>query len=300
VTNLWKRILAQRFHVSRTGAAPVNNGICLDANAIEEFAEYMGRLGVPIPPGEGRNYLAGHHERFRQSITMIPPDGKDILEVGTGWPYFFTAMLMRERPGIKITTISDGQSAAPKPYKVGDDGIAIGPAINFLRATCNIETGTWPIESEGYDVVLFMEVLEHLAIDPLQVFLEAHRVLRPGGMMFVTTPNIASLESVAKILLGGSPYNFGFYFPQYGVYGRHNREFIAEEVAALGQCAGFSTKIIETRDVYPPTRDTAAARAALKTFGTLDESLRNQVIFYSGNKMGEQPSAFPPALYLNR
>jgi SAM-dependent methyltransferase len=299
VPNLWKRIL-RRFHISETAAALANGGVCLDRNAIEEFAQHMGRLGVPVPPGEGLNYMAGHHERFRQSMMMIPPDAKDVLEVGTGWPYFFTAMLIRERPSVRVTTISDGQPAAPEPYRIGDDGFNAGPAINFLRATCNIETGTWPVPSDSYDVVLFMEVLEHLAIDPLQVFLEAHRVLRPGGTMFVTTPNIASLEAVAKILLGQSPYNFGFYLPQYGVYGRHNREFIAEEVAALGQCAGFSTKVIETRDVYPLTRDLTPARAALKAFGILDDGFRKQVIFYSGSKMGEEPSAFPPALYMNR
>ena len=118
--------------------------------------------------------------------------------------------------------------------------------------------------------------------------------------MFVTTPNIASLEAVAKILLGRSPYSFGFYFPQYGVYGRHNREYIAEEVVALGQCAGFSTKSIETRDVYPPTVDIKRARRALKWFGKFNETLQKQVIFYSGTKAEGSPNGFPPSLYFSR
>jgi len=44
-----------------------------------------------------------------------------------------------------------------------------------------------PLESESADTVLLTEVLEHLA-DPLRALEEAHRLLRRGGAVILTTP----------------------------------------------------------------------------------------------------------------
>lgn len=51
-----------------------------------------------------------------------------------------------------------------------------------------------PIESESVDVVILQEVIEHL---PNQLFTiqEIHRILRPGGELFLTTPSRSSLQA---------------------------------------------------------------------------------------------------------
>lgn len=49
------------------------------------------------------------------------------------------------------------------------------------------DAGELPIRSASADLVLCTEVLEHVT-DPVRVLFEAHRVLRPGGSMILSTP----------------------------------------------------------------------------------------------------------------
>jgi SAM-dependent methyltransferase len=48
--------------------------------------------------------------------------------------------------------------------------------------------GALPLADEVADLVLLVEVIEHLT-DPASVLQEIRRVLRPGGRLFLTTPN---------------------------------------------------------------------------------------------------------------
>ncbi len=45
----------------------------------------------------------------------------------------------------------------------------------------------------SYDILVAIEVLEHL-LDPAGFVRSAHRKLKPGGMMFLTTPNVYSKQ----------------------------------------------------------------------------------------------------------
>lgn len=47
-------------------------------------------------------------------------------------------------------------------------------------------------EADGYDVVVSLEVLEHV-IDPMRELEAMHRILRPGGLLYITTPNFNAL-----------------------------------------------------------------------------------------------------------
>ena len=84
------------------------------------------------------------------------------------------------------------------------------------------------------------EVLEHLpstAVPPLLA--EIHRLLRPGGRLILTTPNLLALPYRLLLLIGRSPFELPVqtsFAP--GTYG-HIRLWSADEVAALGRQAGF-------------------------------------------------------------
>jgi SAM-dependent methyltransferase len=54
-----------------------------------------------------------------------------------------------------------------------------------------------PLRSESVDVVTCIDVVEHLP-DPDRFFSEAHRVLRPGGYLHISTPNPASFGARRK------------------------------------------------------------------------------------------------------
>ncbi len=60
------------------------------------------------------------------------------------------------------------------------------------------------------DTVLCGELIEHLFEDPMHLMSEMNRILKPGGHVVLTTPNIASLRGIAAILQGFHP---GFFTP---------------------------------------------------------------------------------------
>jgi 2-polyprenyl-3-methyl-5-hydroxy-6-metoxy-1,4-benzoquinol methylase len=90
-----------------------------------------------------------------------------------------------------------------------------------------------------YDLILFVEVLEHLLVNPLLLFREIRRHLRPNGRLFVTTPNVARLGNRYRLLLGRSIQERGRY-PRdgTGVYG-HVVEYTRSELDRLLAAEGM-------------------------------------------------------------
>lgn len=62
-----------------------------------------------------------------------------------------------------------------------------------------------PLDSDSFDVVLHLEVLEHVIDDPRHVFSEINRILKTGGYLFLTTPNVAQLFNRLMLLFGKQP-----------------------------------------------------------------------------------------------
>ena len=106
----------------------------------------------------------------------------------------------------------------------------------------------FPFESDSFDVVLFCEVIEHLLMDPVVALREIKRVLRPGGSLVVSTPNVARLENMARLAAGANLYDP---YSGYGPYGRHNREYTRHELVKLLEFVGFQPDIHFTADVHP-------------------------------------------------
>lgn len=74
------------------------------------------------------------------------------------------------------------------------------PAVKFVkeRLFIDITCRFFPDErlpDNFFDVVTLWEVLEHLS-DPVNALREAYRILKPEGLLFLTTPNVKSLVSI--------------------------------------------------------------------------------------------------------
>jgi 2-polyprenyl-3-methyl-5-hydroxy-6-metoxy-1,4-benzoquinol methylase len=61
-----------------------------------------------------------------------------------------------------------------------------------------------PFQNEFFDVIFAGEVIEHL-VDTTAFLRETWRVLKYGGTLIVTTPNLASFENRLRLLLGIYP-----------------------------------------------------------------------------------------------
>ena len=168
-------------------------------------------------------YDVGHRDRFIESYLFIQPYLKEnarILEVGG--KSNFSRFIESKHPTIKVdSTTTD---------------------LRYIL----------PIASEQYDLVLNMEVFEHINVasdcdmhefdnSTVKTFLyECNRVLKPGGVLFLTTPNAHSLLLLNSILTC-QPGMF---------YRRHVREYSCDEMIAFVTDAGFKIEQFDTKDVW--------------------------------------------------
>lgn len=146
----------------------------------------------------------------------------------------------------------DGSAAATagsllKPHRiVGVDWSqeALRRAATHLTAVRGELTSPGlPFRTDAADAVLFSEVIEHL-VDPDAALDEIHRVLRPGGHLLLSTPNLAAWYNRALLLLGTQPV-----FSEVslrGIHGRpgsqvvgHLRLFTARALRSMLPAAGF-------------------------------------------------------------
>jgi SAM-dependent methyltransferase len=75
--------------------------------------------------------------------------------------------------------------------------------VRILRADVNQAI---PLRSNSIDTLITFNVLEHLV--ETQCFLrELYRVLRPGGLLLLNTPNLASWHNIAALVLGVQPFS---------------------------------------------------------------------------------------------
>lgn len=72
----------------------------------------------------------------------------------------------------------------------------------------NLNHEALPYTDASYDLVTATEIIEHLE-NCRQFLSEIHRVLRPGGICILTTPNILNINSRLRNLWFGFPVLFG-------------------------------------------------------------------------------------------
>lgn len=108
----------------------------------------------------------------------------------------------------------------PKTATILDAGCGEGVMVDELRrrgytavgvdrdyASADVIRGdilSLPFENGHFDVVMFLDVIEHLPFEQQpRALRELRRVLKPGGMLILTIPNLAHLYSRMRFLLSG-------------------------------------------------------------------------------------------------
>jgi len=68
-------------------------------------------------------------------------------------------------------------------------------------------SGGTSLKSGFFDVVFFGDTIEHL-VEPDRIMGDIRRILKKGGFLIITTPNLASLANRFSLLFGFAPTNY--------------------------------------------------------------------------------------------
>ena len=155
---------------------------------LSELLERMEQFGCTT--GDAVDYTQVHFGRYMATLNLLASFGDSrILELGGSYPYAFTLLLADEFPRAEVSLAEYTESLQPSPRSGGEpptrtvrlENRVSGEELCFDCREFNIEVDTWPYGDDSFDLVLCMEIVEHLQLDPCFAFREAHRVLRPGG-----------------------------------------------------------------------------------------------------------------------
>lgn len=76
--------------------------------------------------------------------------------------------------------------------------------IDFFYSNMNDLNPFEQMAPESFDVVIIAQVIEHILNHPLGLIRSLADVMRPGGLMIMTTPNPATIMSAMRVLRGRS------------------------------------------------------------------------------------------------
>jgi SAM-dependent methyltransferase len=184
-----------------------------------------------------RAYYLRYRSRYKECVqrfaAIAPTRPVDVLDVGGGQLALICSKLWND-PGV----------VADLP----------GPHLSYM-AEHGVEATHWNLcESEPpfvakFDFVFFSEVIEHLPI-PGHIILERlKKVLRPGGAIICTTPNLYRLRNVVYMALG-HPIFDNFRYPEDETPLRHVLEYSREHLGWQFRKAGFTRCSVEYSQMH--------------------------------------------------
>jgi SAM-dependent methyltransferase len=124
-----------------------------------------------------RRWEAGKVRLYRE---VMGPGPRRLLDVGCGNGRFLSLLREYGPPEWKLAGIDFDESAA-----------AACRALGFEAWAGRIED--LPIEASSLDGVIMLQLIEHLE-DPAAICRAVFRLLRPGGVFVVETPNLGGLD----------------------------------------------------------------------------------------------------------
>lgn len=176
-------------------------------------------------------YFALHEPRYRHGIERvcaICPRGAHIVDIGS---HFLHQASILKLLGFDVLGLD-----VPKFTTID--------FVSQRAQQMQIENVTVPSLAEGsfleekkpgeLDCVLFTEILEHITFNPIRFWHQVYRLLKVGGIIYITTPNslrLVNLVSAIKraVTLSGIGQDIAAIFSNV-TYGHHWKEYSATEV----------------------------------------------------------------------
>jgi len=185
----------------------------------------------------GRAYYLRYRSRYKECMqrfaALAPSHPVDVLDVGGGQLALMSMKLW-----------NDHGVVADLP----------GPHLSYM-ARHGVETIHWnlcksePPFDAKFDFVFFSEVIEHLPIPGYVVLERLRKVLRPGGVIICTTPNLYRLRNVVYMALGRPIFDY-FQYPDTESALLHVVEYSRDHLDWQFRKAGFTRYRVEYSQMH--------------------------------------------------
>jgi SAM-dependent methyltransferase len=258
----------------------------------EDLARFLDSLDTTAAGAAA--YFDEHRERLIRTLSLVPLGSSSarVLELGS-----YLQMAAALDRVLKYGTVraayysaSPGVHARSLPIK-GQSPFTV--EVDLFDA----ELHPYPYAESSFDVVLCCELIEHLVHDPMHMLLECRRILADSGQLVLTTPNAASLTSVAAVLDGRhNPQVFSRYPPKGNDDIPHVHEYTPTEISQALEAAGFEVTVLATERM----KGAEHATWALDVLGAngFDTSLRGEQIYcIARKKTPASVNRYPGFLY---
>lgn len=192
-----------------------------------------------------RSYWPENRDRAIAMLTDIQkrlPPGSRVFDVGCGNGYI--SMLLADN-GYRVTA-TDAWLIPERGRMFTSRNIEFFESnLNIIRPFANVPNGT-------FDAVVLGEVIEHILNHPLGLLQELKRVLRPHGILILTTPNPSTVANAFRVLLdrhslwGTEAFASQPKFDQKIIDAGdiHYREYRTIELKGLLTAAGFDVEVV--------------------------------------------------------
>jgi len=259
----------------------------------EESLEYVKGFFAEDPNATG--YLAKHGRRIVETVQLVPvgDERKRLLELSS---YLQMTPLINRHGRYGEIVLTNWWKGETRSQVQTVKNAATGETLSFDMLNVDVERDRFPFPDEHFDVAMCCELIEHLTADPMHMLIELNRVLKWGGLLIVTTPNIASAFSLGKALAGNSPYVYGEYNPK-SPGDRHSREYTPNDIKIALNAAGFKVVKLFTKDLWAQTDEAFLQWLEHSGGATVPRELRGDNIFAVGRKLSTQFDRFPDGLY---
>lgn len=245
------------------------------------------------------DYITVHLRRFTDTLNFLPKAAGEVRLLELGANTLFSPLLTRfTNYAVSHGDYWGGNEKQRELHLASTDG---GEQLAMSVLNFDAEKDAFPFADATFDVVLACEIIEHLPNDPMHTLIECNRVLKPGGRVVLTTPNITSYRSLNGILNGYPPYIYNKFSSNNG--GRHVKEYAPREFEMILPKAGFAVEALETRNVWVDAEPGTSYWNMYRSMHNVLESLgspvqlRGEDIFVTGVKRGQPKERYPVEFY---
>lgn len=170
-------------------------------------------------------------EKIERVFAKLPKTVKKILDAGCGDGRLASSLVSR---GFEVSGLDVHKEAVLSAIKKGIDA-----RVQDLEQP-------WSFASENFDVVLLLDVLEHVT-DPAFVLSEANRVLEDGSHVIVAFPNHFDIRQRFEIFFGRGIVHWSHrkYKDAKAVSYGHVRFLRSQEVFGLLRECGFAPLVVQ-------------------------------------------------------